>query len=700
MLPRPPILLPAFSAGMLACILFGSIFSIPSIWHKLFPTRKETGTPADAGQELYAKAGEYGESEADRRCCSSWSLFKEPLNAWTSLAYSLFGIVMFLVGGFDYLTLISTEGDKAPNRITEEPGFSMMLGSFCVYLGVSSFLFHASHTETWRKADAGMTSGVMLPLLLFGLWDRARPPATSALALLCICNFLLVSLTYGYMPYGSSDILLPSLIAFVWIIELLPRYGGVVDDEQYIFWLQCVFAVVGGALLRAVDVKRKVTATVSMLVVSYFLVLAIFWLLLGASDYTVLIGLVAGVVVAIYPERGHICWHAFSAYALFIWWYMLRLRPGNPYIGDSNDTDSNVFALLLFLAVKNAVRRCLMNTPRWLLPAEYRDRVRLLFEHTIFAVWGYYSIVIVPTPYHSWLQHPILCWFEPAFPYEPFQLYYTARAASHIEDALYLWVNGATFSKNIFDGDEGSGRAAGAPHAHRSSSDGVMMSALHSNKSGISSDIGEETSFAALGSHSHSHNHSGASESSGGQRVLPVLSTRKERADGEAMRGLHHNISCLLATMSFFCGYAKIGSLVMIMHDVSDVPLDFFVLFSIKGWRYLQLAALSITIPVWIYWRLWLYPTVALYTITFQSKSMLDRHSCEPGDCSWLEAPERAPFLLCLIVILGLNLIWQWRMFTRGYRLLRLTSSSSSSLPFNSSATSSLLGGSSNSNVV
>ena len=99
----------------------------------------------------------------------------------------------------------------------------------------------------------------------------------SMCSLLCIAIVLQFSLTHGYLPYGSSDVLvrsppvcppnialfcllralfvtvlhyfflyfrpyvmvwqLPSLVAFIWVTELLPRYGGVVDSGQYGLWL-------------------------------------------------------------------------------------------------------------------------------------------------------------------------------------------------------------------------------------------------------------------------------------------------------------------------------------------------------------------------------------------------------------------------------------------------------------------------------
>ena len=43
---------------------------------------------------------------------------------------------------------------------------------------------------------------------------------------------VLTSFTHGYLPYGSSDVLLPSLVAFGWAVEFLPRYGGAADPQQ------------------------------------------------------------------------------------------------------------------------------------------------------------------------------------------------------------------------------------------------------------------------------------------------------------------------------------------------------------------------------------------------------------------------------------------------------------------------------------
>ena len=65
------------------------------------------------------------------------------------------------------------------------------------------------------------------------------------------------SLTHGYLPYGSSDVLLPSLVGVTWGLELLPYFGGAISEAQYTLWQECVYSVLIGFLLRLADVKRK-----------------------------------------------------------------------------------------------------------------------------------------------------------------------------------------------------------------------------------------------------------------------------------------------------------------------------------------------------------------------------------------------------------------------------------------------------------
>jgi hypothetical protein len=153
----------------------------------------------------YLKAGEYGETEYD----NSWSAFKEPFNAYTSLSYSAFGLYVFYTGCCDVYALSNAaepdDLERKMNRLQEFPAFSLLIGWSLIYLGISSFLFHASHAETWRKADAGMTSGVLFPFVAFTIWDRLRPPAMGVEVFIGLACLAIASMTHGYVAYGMSD---------------------------------------------------------------------------------------------------------------------------------------------------------------------------------------------------------------------------------------------------------------------------------------------------------------------------------------------------------------------------------------------------------------------------------------------------------------------------------------------------------------
>ena len=215
MLAAPAPFPAAFALGALVCLGFGAHCSWRRVWDAWFPGHTKPG------QITYLKAGEYGESEGHPYL---WSPFKEPLNAWSSLAYSFFGVVILYTGLVDALG--DNPSSSTDNVLHATPVFSLIYGLSCIYLGLSSCLFHASHAESWRKADAGMTTGVMVAPLVLAVWDRARPPAATAPLAAGLAVVLQVSLTHGYVPYGSSDVLLPLLIALCWLLELLPRYQG------------------------------------------------------------------------------------------------------------------------------------------------------------------------------------------------------------------------------------------------------------------------------------------------------------------------------------------------------------------------------------------------------------------------------------------------------------------------------------------
>ena len=164
-----------------------------------------------------------------------------------------------------------------------------------------------------------------------------------------------LSLTVGYLPYGSSDVVLPLMVVSCFALELLPRYGGPVDSDQYFLWYQCILGAVNGMLFRAADLAHVKylkaehqdsgivpanihdnsdtyrTGTFNFILRLHSLILFMFgYFLIGFGSYTFWSLLIAGLMVTRFPHLGHVCWHFGSAFSLFIWWYMYRTRPGDP----------------------------------------------------------------------------------------------------------------------------------------------------------------------------------------------------------------------------------------------------------------------------------------------------------------------------------------------------------------------------------
>jgi hypothetical protein len=81
----------------------------------------------------------------------------------------------------------------------------------------------------------------------------------------------------------------------------------------------------GGVLLRASDIKRK-SPIKSILLLLYGILVVLFAYTVDIFDSLTVCGALAGLVTVQNPARGHVFWHGASAYAIYIWWYAMRIR--------------------------------------------------------------------------------------------------------------------------------------------------------------------------------------------------------------------------------------------------------------------------------------------------------------------------------------------------------------------------------------
>ena len=94
-------------------------------------------------------------------------------------------------------------------------------------------------------------------------------------------------------------------------------------------------------------------------------------------------------------------------------------------------------------------------------------------------------------------------------------------------------------------------------------------------------------------------------------------------AEKDKIMMLHHLVTASLCISSWWYGYAKIGSLVMFLHDISDIPLDFVRLFGQLNMKNLQLVSFGATLLSWLLLAPVLVPAEVLYSIAFDSRVLL-----------------------------------------------------------------------------
>ncbi|XP_047493623.1 ceramide synthase 5-like [Penaeus chinensis] len=122
---------------------------------------------------------------------------------------------------------------------------------------------------------------------------------------------------------------------------------------------------------------------------------------------------------------------------------------------------------------------------------------------------------------------------------------------------------------------------------------------------------------------------------------------------------LHHAVTVLLMTFSWTCNFIRIGSLVLMVHEIADVPL-----LAAKMCRYAgKEAAANIIFPlflvVWIVTRCVLYPFWIMRSMFFDATRYMS------------VMPSAYVFIALLTGLLMLNLIWTWLILSIVVRKIR-----------------------------
>ncbi|CAH0517013.1 unnamed protein product [Peronospora belbahrii] len=133
----------------------------------------------------------------------------------------------------------------------------------------------------------------------------------------------------------------------------------------------------------------------------------------------------------------------------------------------------------------------------------------------------------------------------------------------------------------------------------------------------------------------------------------------------------HHVVTIALVTWSYVVGFLPVGVIVLLLHDMTDVPLDM-----LKMANYLKMEGVPglftseilfvTTIVLWFYYRVYQYPTKLLYATIVETReatmTMADAHDFtqlfpHPGPPSWLLFNLLLTTLYCLHIWWGILLV-------------------------------------------
>lgn len=121
---------------------------------------------------------------------------------------------------------------------------------------------------------------------------------------------------------------------------------------------------------------------------------------------------------------------------------------------------------------------------------------------------------------------------------------------------------------------------------------------------------------------------------------------------------LHHVVTINLLSFSWACNFTRIGTLTLIVHDISDI-----FLLGAKMFKYLQLQMLcdvtfAVFVLIWIVTRLGVYPGWILYSTTFDATFIVEFF------------PAYYIFNSMLVGLLVLHCIWTYYILLMAYQAL------------------------------
>lgn len=129
----------------------------------------------------------------------------------------------------------------------------------------------------------------------------------------------------------------------------------------------------------------------------------------------------------------------------------------------------------------------------------------------------------------------------------------------------------------------------------------------------------------------------------------------------------HHIVTNLLIFGSSFYRFTRIGSMIFLIHDLSDVPIDMSKLANFVKWKTTTIICFVVMVLMWVVTRLTIFPFVVFRSVLFESyENLVVRGTMDPA----LYEAYYIVFYLLLGALLLLHITWFLILLRIGWALV------------------------------
>eukprot|EP00804_Cyclotella_cryptica_P021521 CCRYP_005833-RA/>CCRYP_005833-RA protein AED:0.26 eAED:0.26 QI:0/-1/0/1/-1/0/1/0/266 len=129
----------------------------------------------------------------------------------------------------------------------------------------------------------------------------------------------------------------------------------------------------------------------------------------------------------------------------------------------------------------------------------------------------------------------------------------------------------------------------------------------------------------------------------------------------------HHIITNLLILGSSYFRFTRIGSMIFLVHDLSELPIELSKLFNFVKWKVASAVSFSIMLVMWVVARLGIFPFLIFRSLLLESYEFLVvQGTMDPAFYSM----HVVPFTYLLGGLISLHIMWFFILLRIGWTLV------------------------------